>query len=119
MPENQTELINSIHENFSLFRKLMPEVGETYDELPSEAYKDGELSGKVKRLMALSAALTHGCRGCILFQTERALNLGASVREILESCAVAVSLGGTMAAAETTRVVALLREKGLIDEEVK
>jgi alkylhydroperoxidase/carboxymuconolactone decarboxylase family protein YurZ len=64
--------------------------------------------------MALAGALTHGCRGCILFQLQHSLDLGASVDEIVETCGVAMSLGGTMAAAETTRVVAYLQEKGLL-----
>lgn len=80
-----------------------------------EVYKDGALSGKIKRLMALSGALVHGCRACIIFQTEHALNLGASVEEVLEACSVAISLGGTMAAGETTRVFQYLQEKGLIE----
>ena len=89
-------------------------MGQAYDALPSEAYKDGELKGKIKRLMGLAAALTHGCRACILFKTDEALNLGASVDEILENCAVAISIGGTMTAGETTRVVQFLGEKGLV-----
>lgn len=60
-----------------------------------EVYKDGALSGKTKRMMAMVAALVHGCRTCILFQTDWALKLGATVEEILEACAVAISLGGT------------------------
>ena len=100
--------------NFRAFRHHLPDVGEAYDCLPAEAHKDGVLSGKVKRLMALSAALTHGCKACILYQAEEALKLGASVEEILESCAVAMSLGGTMAAGETPRVMEYLQEKGLV-----
>lgn len=115
MSENQTELFRDVKDLFDTYRQLMPEVGDTYDVLPAEVYKDGALSGKMKRLMALSGALVHGCRACIVFQTEHALNLGASVEEILEACAVAISLGGTMAAGETTRVVKYLREKGLIE----
>lgn len=110
--ENQTELLDAIHGQFESYKRLLPDVGEAYDHLPAEVYKDGSLTGRTKRLMALSAALTHGCRGCILFQTQEALNLGASVDEILETCAVAISIGGTMAAGETTRVVQFLQEKG-------
>jgi AhpD family alkylhydroperoxidase len=77
-------------------------------------YKDGVLSGKVKRLMALVGALIGGCRACILYQTENALQLGATVDEILEACSVAVSLGGTMASGQTTRVVEFLRESDLL-----
>ena len=112
--ENQTELLDTIRELFQSYKHQLPDVGEAYDSLPAGVYKDGALQGKTKRLMALSASLTHGCQACILFQTEHALNLGASVEEILEACGVAISIGGTMAAGETTRVVKYLGEKGLI-----
>lgn len=115
MTESQIALRKEVQDLFNTYRKLMPEVGENYDALPQEVYKDGALSGKTKRLMALSGALVHGCRACIVFQTEHALNLGAKVEEILEACSVAISLGGTMAAGETTRVVHFLQEKGLIE----
>jgi alkylhydroperoxidase/carboxymuconolactone decarboxylase family protein YurZ len=42
--------------------------------------------------------------------------LGATAEEILEACAVAISLGGTMGAGETTRVVKLLEEKELLED---
>jgi len=115
MTENQTELKQEVMDLFNSYRRLMPQVGETYDALPGEVYKDGALSGKTKRLMALSGSLVHGCRACILFQTDHALALGASVQEILEACSVAISLGGTMAAGETTRVMAYLQEKDLVE----
>jgi len=116
MLESQVDLKAMIGENWALFRAHMPEVAEAYDSLPQEAYKDGSVSGRHKRLMALVGGLVRGCRGCILYQTENALQLGATVEEILETCAVAVSLGGTMAAGETARVVAYLREKGVLEQ---
>ncbi len=116
MSESQRKLHQDVTDLFDTYRGLMPEVGNAYDALSSEVYKDGALSCKVKRLMALSGALVHGCRACIVFQTEHALKLGASVEEILEACSVAISLGGTMAAGETTRVVQYLQEKGLMED---
>lgn len=116
MAASQTEKLETIHGNVNVYRALMPDTGGPYQELSAETYKDGALSGKTKRLMALSAALTHGCQGCILYQADEALKLGASLEEVLEACSVGVSLGGTMASAETWRVVALLKEKGLIKE---
>ncbi len=112
--ENQTKLLEIINQSFDTYQKLIPDVGQAYDALPGEVYKNGELKGKIKRLMGLAAALTHGCQACILFQTDEALKLGATVDEILETCAVAISIGGTMAAGETTRVVQFLDEKGLV-----
>jgi AhpD family alkylhydroperoxidase len=71
---------------------------------------------KNKRFMAPVGALVHGCRTCILFQTEEALSLDATADEIMEARAVATSLGGTMGAGETTRFIQLLQEKGLLEE---
>ena len=111
----QENLFSEIGEMWDIYKKCMPDVARAYDELPMEVYKDGVLSGKIKRLMAIVGALVHGCKACILFQTEEALALGATAEEILEACAVAISLGGTMGAGETTRVVRLLEEKGLLE----
>ncbi|MFK5953057.1 MAG: carboxymuconolactone decarboxylase family protein, partial [Desulfobacterium sp.] len=99
---SQLKLKDQINDMWNLYRKCLPDVAKAYDELPMEVYKDGALPGKIKRLMALTGALVHGCRSCILFQTDQALAAGATVEEILETCAVAVSLGGTMGAGETT-----------------
>ena len=111
----QEKLLSEIIGMWDIYKKCMPDVAHAYDELPMEVYKDGVLPGKMKRLMAIVGGLVHGCRACILFQTEEALTLGATAEEILEACAVAISLGGTMGAGETTRVVQLLEEKGLLD----
>jgi len=115
MIENQLEIKASIEEAFQSYKQLMPEIAEAYDALPAEVYKDGDLSGKHKRLQALAAALVAGCRGCILYQLGLALELGASRDEVLETCAVSISLGGTMAAAQVTRVIQYLNEIGQMD----
>ena len=112
----QEKLHGKMSQMWEIYKTCMPDVAIAYDELPMEVYKDGALSGKIKRMMALTGALVHGCRACILYQTEEALTLGATAGEILEACAVAISLGGTMGAGETTRVVQFLEEKGLLEE---
>ena len=112
----QEKLLSEISQRWDTYQKCMPDIARAFDELPMEVYKNGVLSGKVKRLMAIVGALVHGCRACILYQTEEALALGATAEEILEACAVAISLGGTMGAGETTRVVQLLEEKGLLGD---
>lgn len=92
----------------------MPHITKAYEDLPNQVYKDGAIDGKTKRLMAMTASTIHGCRACILYQADAALKLGATVDEILECIAVAVSLGGTMAEGEATRLINFLEEKGLI-----
>lgn len=102
--------------NFSIYRNRMVEPGRLYMESVSEAYKDGAISAKYKRLMALVGALVHGCEPCMFAQTDKAIEQGASVEEILEACTVAISLGGTLAGGQTTRIVQFLREKNMIKE---
>ena len=108
-------LRESQHSNFQKFKELMPGIGAKYAEDTSEVYKDGALDAKTKRLMALTGALVHGCTACILAQTDRALESGGSAEEIIEACAVAMSLGGTKAAGESTCVIQYLGELGIID----
>ena len=110
--EKQTEIKENIGKYWGIYRERMPDVAMAYDPLPEEVYKDGVIPGRTKRLMALCAALVKGCRGCMLYQTGLALEQGASVEEVLEACAVAVSLGGTMGSAETAHVVQYLSETG-------
>lgn len=112
--ENQTKLHEQIGNTWDVYKNRLPGIARAYDELPMEVYRDGALPGRIKRLMALTGALVHGCRACILFQTEKSIAAGATVDEVLEACSVAISLGGTMGAGETTRVVRFLEEKGLL-----
>lgn len=111
--QSQTALRDEIARLFGKYKDLSPDLREAYEALPAEVYKDGLLTAKHKRLMALTAALVAGCRACILYQTDLAIRLGATPGEVLEACAVALSLGGTMAGGQITRVVALLEESGL------
>lgn len=114
MAESQVEIGSTNREMFAKYKELLPEVGRRFDDLFTEIYKPGALDSKTKRLMALTGALVHGCRACILAQTHMALEDGANAQEILEACSVAISLGGTMAAGETTRVIDFLTELGKI-----
>ena len=76
------------------------------------AYKEGALSSKVKRLIALAAALKVGYTNCILAQTEKALDEGATKDEIFETLQVLVAMGGTTGIAESLRVIKYLDELG-------
>ncbi|WP_147822557.1 carboxymuconolactone decarboxylase family protein [Salidesulfovibrio onnuriiensis] len=111
MVEKQTVLKESLGEHWQYCRKLMPEFAGMYDGLSGEAYLDGAVKARDKRLMALTAAIIRDCRGCILFQTERAMEQGATVEQVLETIAVAIALGGSLAASASTRVIQYLREQ--------
>ena len=114
MSESMLAILKDYDDRAQAYRRYMPEIGSTYDELPAEVYKDGLLSAKTKRLMAVCSALCTGCQGCILFQADLALKAGATAEELLEAAAVALSLGGTQGMSKATWLVGLLEERGLL-----
>ncbi len=111
------ELMDKRESNYKRVLELLDQKEGMKDamlNMMTTAYSDGALPEVTKRLMALTGALVHGCEGCILSQTLRALALGATAEQVMEACYVAVSLGGTMAVAESSKVFRLLQEKGLV-----
>ena len=110
--ESQLELNQERLRLFAKHKELLPDTLAAEVKVGDEAYADGALSAKQKRLIALGVALGRGCTNCILGQTMRALEVGATSDEILEVTGVAVAIGGTMGAAESLRVVKLLEEQG-------
>ena len=92
--------------------ELCPGVAVHVQNTVVEAFKDGALSSKTKRLMALSIALGVGCRNCELHQAMQALELGATKEEFLETIEVVISIRGTTGVAESLRIIQLLDELG-------
>ena len=90
----------------------MPKFIATETEVIEVAYKEGALSRKVKRLIALAAALKVGCNNCILAQTAKALDEGVTKDEIIETLQVLIAIGGTTGIAESLRVIKFLDELG-------
>ena len=110
--ENQLKLNDERLKLLEKFREVLPDLMTPESKLLDVVYKDGALSGKVKRLIALSIALRAGCTNCILAQTLRAIDDGASKEELLETLSVQVAMSGTTGIAESLRVVKLLDELG-------
>ncbi|MFH1031219.1 MAG: carboxymuconolactone decarboxylase family protein [Chloroflexota bacterium] len=94
------------------FDKELPKEMASYTSFRKEVYKDGALSHKTKRLIALALGLQSGCTRCIIGQTRDAIEAGATKVEVLEAASVAVVMGGTQVSAETWRVVKVLKELG-------
>jgi len=98
------------------FWAYLDEAGELKDIFMNhyaKSYESGLFDEKTKRLMAMVGAIAAGCEGCMLGQCTRALNLGATRAEVLECCAIAFSLGGTMAGSKISLIMQLLDEKGI------
>jgi AhpD family alkylhydroperoxidase len=112
MIESQIELNDEERRQVEKLRELLPDLMAPERAVWDVAYKDGALSAKQKRLTALGIALGAGCTNCILAQTMRALEAGATKDEILETISVVVAMRGTTGIAESSRVLKLLEELG-------
>ena len=108
--ESQLELYGDITKYTLMYEEALPGMMGAYTALRDETYKDGALSHKVKRLIALGIALRAGCTGCILHQTKVAVEAGASKAEVMEAVSVAVAMSGSTALGWSWRVVKLLDE---------
>jgi len=110
--ENQINYYDETAKYRDKFDQGLPEAMTSYSTFRKEVYRDGALSLKNKRLIALAAGFMAGCTRCIIGQTKDAVKAGATKAEILETVAVAVVMGGTAVSAETWRVVKALEEMG-------
>ncbi|OGO31972.1 MAG: hypothetical protein A2Z29_06245 [Chloroflexi bacterium RBG_16_56_11] len=107
--ENQLEYYTATGKYRDKFDQELPAMA-AYTAFRKQVYKDGALSLKNKRLIALACGLQAGCTRCVQGQTKDAVGAGATRQEVLEAVAVAVVIGGTAVSAETWRVMKVLEE---------
>lgn len=80
-----------------LTRKLrtqIPDVYEGFLGLSKAAFAEGDLSTKMKELMAVAIAITHGCDGCISSHARMAAIAGATPQEAAEAIGVTFLMNG-------------------------
>lgn len=100
---------------FDATKKEMPDLADAYyGYVKDAAYREGAINLKTKRLISLAVAIQAGCKDCMISQTAKALELGATAEEIFETCSVAISMGGTLAWSRALVVADYLREKEII-----
>ena len=92
--------------------EAVPRFRAAEAEVVEIAYVAGELGSKVKRLIALAAALKVGCTNCFLAQTEKALGEGATKDEILKRLQELISIVGTKGIVESLWAIKFLDELG-------
>lgn len=110
--ESQLQYYTETAKSRDEFDQGLPKAMSAYTAFRKEVYKDGALSHKTKRLIALALGLQSGCVRCTIGQTRDAVEADATKAEVLEAVAVAVVMGGTAVSAETWRVVEVLKEMG-------
>jgi AhpD family alkylhydroperoxidase len=94
MSDSVLQYEEKMWELFDVTKEQMPDLAEAYyGGVKDAVYSDGALDLKTKRLMSLAVAVQAGCKDCMISQTSKALELGATPTDIFETCSVAVSMG--------------------------
>jgi len=78
--------------NLRKLRQLKPDMFKGFVDFDQIVFKDGALAGKIKELMAITAAHVTQCPWCIDVHTKRAKEKGASDEEIAEAVFVAMAM---------------------------
>jgi len=79
------------------YRKIDPEVIKSFENLQDLALSEGELPQKIKYLIAMAIDAEHGALQGAIALGKRAIALGATKEEIIETLRVAYYIGGTSA----------------------
>lgn len=112
MLSDTRETLSMLQQGQAALKDNLPLIMENFKGFAESVTQDGLLSKKEKELIAVAVAVGIRCQPCIANHVKRALECGASVQEILESCSVAVMMGGGPAVAYTSYVVKALKELG-------
>ena len=81
----------------SAHEKLMSLNSGTYKaflEMEKVTFSEGNLSRKIKELIAVGVSVVIDCESCMQWHIEQAAKAGASMREVLEAVEVGMEMGG-------------------------
>lgn len=88
------EVLDELAPQHRALREMIPEVYRGFAATSSAALADGELSRKVKELIAMAIGVVHGCDGCIASHARGAVRAGATKAEAAEAIGVSILMHG-------------------------
>lgn len=91
------EKLNDIRTVTEKIMKDYPTLIGPFLSFVQAAEKEGTLSAKTKSLMSIALSLGKQCEWCIPHHVRRALELGATEEEIMETSVVAIYMTGAPA----------------------
>jgi alkylhydroperoxidase/carboxymuconolactone decarboxylase family protein YurZ len=90
--------VSELSENpLNSYKKFDPEVIKCFENLQDLALSEGKLPQKTKFLIAMAIDAEHGALQGAIALGKRAIELGATKEEIIETLRVAYFIGGTSA----------------------
>lgn len=85
--------------------RTSPDIVRGYRTLSDAGSKTNKLDAKTRELIALAAAVSLRCDGCITIHTTAAIKNGATKEEIVEALGVAISVNAGAALVYSSRVL--------------
>lgn len=94
MPGENQQRLTEIKRTMEAVGKQAPDFVKTFLEFKGVAEAPGALDKKTKKLIAIALAISSKCEWCVALHVKDALDAGATPAEIMETCFVAVLMGG-------------------------
>ncbi len=91
---NFVEINDEFHSGMKVFGESEHKTLQTFQGLMGAATAEGELSFKMKELIAFAIAIAVRCDGCIAHHAKSVFDAGANRKEVTEMIGVAVLMGG-------------------------
>jgi AhpD family alkylhydroperoxidase len=88
------EVLDEARGPYQDLQEAIPRVALGYSELHKAAMGEGDLSAKVKELIALAISITRECEGCIAAHARGAARRGATAAEVSEMVGVTIMMNG-------------------------
>src|SRR3972149_5837019 len=88
------QIADDVATGVGLLRQVSPDAMKAFAALSTAATVSNALDSKTKELMALAIGIAVHCDGCVAYHTKMAHQHGATRREVFETIALAVYMGG-------------------------
>ena len=98
MAKDHAQIANDVVTGVGLIRQGAPEAMGGFAGLAAAATAAGAIDSRTKELMALAIGIAVHCDGCVAYHTKIALQHGARRKEVEETVALALYMGGGPAA---------------------
>ena len=95
-------------------RAHIPAVYDGYSAMAKASMAEGELTPKVKELIALAIAASEQCDGCIAAHARSLARIGATSREVAEAMGVVIMMNGGPGTVWAARAHAAFEEMALL-----
>ncbi len=99
------EYRNQLNKTLGGIARVSPDILKGNEILSNAAPKPGTLDAKTRELIALAAAVTTRCDGCIAYHPAGARKAGATKEEFVEALGVAIALNEGAALIYSARAV--------------